>query len=321
MRTVTLEEHFFTAGSLKATAAFLPPNPHMQALQARLLDLGAGRIAAMDDAQIDVQVLSIAAIGFDQLDSDTATALAHDTNDELAAAVKANPTRFAGFATLGMHHPDSAAREFERAVSTLGFKGVNIDGTTDGLFLDDPRFTPIFEVATALDVPIYLHPAPPPAAVMAAYFSGLPGPAGDLLARAGWGWHVETGLHCLRLMLNGVFDRFPTVKMIIGHMGEDLPYSLVRADTVLATVSKHLDRTIADYFHQHFHVTTSGYFSNPPFLCALQVVGADRLMFSIDYPFSATTTGRTFLDNIAVSPADREKIAHANADKLLKLTT
>jgi predicted TIM-barrel fold metal-dependent hydrolase len=140
-----------------------------------------------------------------------------------------------------------------------------------------------------------------------------------MLSRAGWGWHVETGLHCLRMMLGGVFDRFPTLKIIIGHMGEDLPFSLIRADTVLASETKHLQRSIAGYFHEHFYVTTSGYFTNPPFLCALQVVGADRLMFSVDYPFSAMTKGRSFLDGISVSPDDLAKIAHGNADRLLRL--
>ncbi len=318
MRIVTLEEHFITADSLKATG-FQADNPHMKAIQARLLDLGAGRLAAMDEAAIDVQVLSLAAIGFEKLDAATATAVATSVNDELFEAVKLNPTRFAGFATLGMHEPEKAAREFERCVQQLGFKGALIDGTTGGLFLDDPRFTPILEVAVTLDVPIYLHPAPPPEPVLKAYFSDLPGGSGDLLSRAGWGWHVETGMHCLRLMLKGVFDRFPTLKIIIGHLGEDLPYSLVRADTVLAHVTGHLQLSIADYFHDHFYVTTSGYFSAPPFLCALQVVGADRLMFSIDYPFSATTTGSTFLEGLAISPADREKISHGNADRLLRL--
>jgi predicted TIM-barrel fold metal-dependent hydrolase len=320
MRIVTLEEHFITADSLKATAGFLPQTPQMQTLQTQLLDLGAGRLAAMDEAHIDLQVISLAAIGFDRLDAATGTALAHDTNDELAAAIKQHPTRFDGFATLGMLEPEFAAKEFERAVTQLGFKGVNINGTSGGAFLDDLKFTPVFETAVALNVPIYLHPAPPPEPVMKAYFANLPDEASDMLSRAGWGWHVETGLHCLRMMLGGVFDRFPTLQIIIGHMGENLPYSLVRADTVLKHASKHLQRSIAEYFHQNFHVTTSGYFTNPPFLCALQVIGADRLMFSVDYPFSSTTVGSKFLENISVSPADREKIAHRNAETLLRLS-
>jgi predicted TIM-barrel fold metal-dependent hydrolase len=126
-------------------------------------------------------------------------------------------------------------------------------------------------------------------------------------------------MHCLRLIISGVFDRFPKLKIIIGHMGENLPFSVARADAVLGHSTKHLKRRLADYFHEHFYVTTSGYFTVPPFLCALQVVGADRLLFSVDYPFSPNTVGRNFLSALPVSPEDREKISHGNADKLLKL--
>ena len=291
----------------------------MQALEGKLLDVGDGRIADMDEAGIDLQVLSPAATDLDKLAPITATALARDTNDLLVAVVRAHPTRFAGFATVALLEPEQSAVELERCIRKLGFKGVMVNGTVDGKFLDDQRFTPFFEAAQALDVPIYLHPAPPPQAVADAYYSGLPGPAGFLLSTAGWGWHAETGMHCLRLIISGVFDRFPKLKIIVGHMGENLPFSLVRADTVLGHSTKHLKRRLADYFHEHFYVTTSGYFTTAPFLCALEVVGADRLLFSVDYPFSPNTVGRTFLNELPVNLEDREKISHGNAEKLLKL--
>ena len=320
MRTITLEEHFVTKDFLQAVQALVPDSPYMQALRPKLLDLGEGRIAAMDEAGIDLQVLSLAAIGMDKVDIATSVPLVGSVNDEAAAAVRANPTRFAALATLPMHDPDAAARELQRSVDELGMKGAIIDGTTGGVFLDDPRFTPVLEAAVSLGVPIYLHPAPPPEPVQEAYYRGLPSPLLDQsISMAGWGWHVETGLHVLRLIVAGVFDRYPTLQVIIGHMGEDLPYSLVRAETVLTPVAKHLERRISDYFHSNIHVTTSGYFSNPPFLCALQVVGADRLLFSVDYPFSANTLGRKFLDGISVSPEDFAKISHGNAERLLKL--
>jgi predicted TIM-barrel fold metal-dependent hydrolase len=318
MPVITLEEHFSTLEFLNATAAFLPDTPYLRKLQAQLLDLGESRIAAMDEAGIDLQVLSLAAMGFDKLDPSTASALIHDANDHLAVAIRTYPSRYAGFASLSLHDPETAAKEFERAVRSLGFKGAMVNGTAGGGFLDAPRFAPLFEAAQSFDVPIYLHPAPPPAPVMETYFSGLPGASGDLLSRAGWGWHVETGLHCLRLILAGVFDRFPRLKIIIGHMGEGLPYSLARSATVLQEEAKHLQRSIPEYFHQHFHITTSGYFTTPPFLCALQVVGADRLMFSVDYPFSSNLQGEEFLRRLPVSPADREKITHGNAKRLLR---
>jgi predicted TIM-barrel fold metal-dependent hydrolase len=322
MRTITLEEHITTPEFLKALAKVGSPDmagAAMQAVRERLLDMGDRRLADMDAAGIDVQVLSLAGGGMDLLDAATATTVARDVNDRLADAVRAHPDRFAAFATLALQDPERAALEFERCITRLHFKGALVNGTTNGAFLDDPRFAPIFETAERLAVPIYLHPAPPPRAVQDAYFSGLPEPFGMLLSIAGWGWHTETGLHCLRLIVAGVFDRFPGLQVIIGHMGEDLPYSLARANAVLSQASGRLKRSVAEAFHANFHVTTSGYFTTPPFLCALMVVGADRLMFSVDYPFSSTATGRAFLDALPISPGDREKIAHANAARLLKL--
>ena len=291
----------------------------LQAVNAKLLDLGQGRIADMDAAGIDMQVLSVSANTVDKLDSGTAHALARDANDRMAAAVREHPGRFAAFATLALQEPDKAAAELERCIRHLGFKGVMLNGTANGQFLDHPRFTPIFEVTRTLDVPIYLHPAPPPQPVMDAYYSGLPTPFGFLLSTAGWGWHVETGLHSLRLIVGGVFDRFPELKIILGHMGENLPFSLARAEMALGRGATNLKRSISEYFCENFYLTTSGYFTMPPFLCMQQVVGIDRIMFSVDYPFSPNTLGRKFLDNLAVSPGDLEKIAHRNAEKLLRL--
>lgn len=326
MRTITLEEHISTAAVLEATAKVRHCDPvadFENSVQGKLLDIGAGRIADMDASGIDMQVLSLAdgprSGGLDKVDAVTGTALARDTNDKLADAVQAHPDRFAAFATLALQEPERAAAEFERCVRKLKFVGALVNGSTSGLFLDHPRFTPLFEVAQALDVPIYLHPAPPPEAVRAAYFSGLPGDLGFLLSIAGWGWHAEAGMHSLRLILSGMFDRFPRLKIIIGHMGEALPYSIARADAVLMRGSKHLKRRVAEYFQEHFYLTTSGFFTVSPFLCALQVVGADRILFSVDYPFSPNAVGRAFLNALPVSTEDMAKISHGNAERLLKL--
>src|SRR5580704_13846591 len=322
MRTIALEEHFTTAECLAAVerAGYRSTAAGTGAVQAKLLDLGAGRLAAMDAAGIDIQVLSMVGFGMDRLDVATAAAVARDANDRVTDAVRAHPDRFAAFAALPMVDPNAAARELERAVAKLQCRGALINGTTNGLFLDHPSFTPILEAAQALDVPIYVHPAPPPPAVLDAYFSGLPEPYGMLLSIAGWGWHTETGLHALRMIVAGVFDRYPRLQIIIGHMGEDLPFSLARADGVLSRVPGRLSRTVAEFFHDHFHVTTSGYFTVPPFLCALSVVGADRLVFSVDYPYAENSVARAFLDAIPVAPADREKVAHTNAERLLRLS-
>jgi predicted TIM-barrel fold metal-dependent hydrolase len=320
MPIITLEEHFITPDLQRAIAKVMPPSPSMAPLQAKLIDLGPGRLAAMDAGSVDMQVLSVAALGLDLLDSDTATDLMHDANDELAAAVTANPTRYAGFANVNLLDPTGAAKEFARCMQTLKFKGALVNGHTGGAFLDDPRFLPIWEAAEALSAPIYLHPAPPPKAVYETYYTGLPGELGHMLSIAGWGWHVELGLHCLRLILSGLFDRFPDQQVIIGHMGEDLPFSLARADSVLGRGAKHLKRSIPEYFHQNFHVTTSGYFTLPPFQCALDVVGIDRLLYSVDYPLSDNTTGKDFLDSLSISPEDRAKLTHQNAMNLLDLS-
>jgi predicted TIM-barrel fold metal-dependent hydrolase len=319
MKTITLEEHFATASFLKACGTYGSAAPELKKLQTNLLDLGDARLAAMDEAGVDLQVLSLAAMGFDALDVTTATPLARDINDELASAVRAHPDRFAGFATLALKDPASAAKELERCIRTLGFKGVLINGTTGGEFLDQPQFLPVLEAAQALGVPVYLHPAPPPKAARDAYFSGLPGEIGQLLSLAGWGWHAETALHSLRLIVSGLFTRLPNLQVIIGHMGEGIPYALARSNSIMSTVTKQLPQTLAEYFHQNFHVTTSGYFTVPPFQCALEVVGIDRLMYSVDYPFSSNTQGQKFLESLTLSPADMAKLTHTNAQDLLKL--
>ena len=323
MRIITLEEHITTPAIVNSSSneqgGGLMSNPYIQSLHAKLLDVGEGRLADMDASGISMQVLSISASVIDKMEPSAAQALARDANDILAAAVKAHPDRFAAFATLALQEPEKAAAELERCVRQLGFKGVMVNGTINGQFLDDPKFTPFFEAAEALGVPIYLHPAPPPQPVMDAYFSGLPGQLGFALATGGWGWHVETGLHSLRLIIGGIFDRFPSLKIIIGHMGENLPFSIARAQAVFERTALNLQRPFSEYFHDHFYLTTSGYFTIPPFLCMLQVVGVDRILFSVDYPFSPIAVGCKFLDNLPISSEDLEKIAHSNAEKLLKL--
>jgi predicted TIM-barrel fold metal-dependent hydrolase len=321
MKTITLEEHFVTESFLRMTGAYEQAVlPQMAALQPKLLDLGAGRIAAMDQAGIDVQVMSLASMGFDALDAATATTLARDVNDELAAAVAAYPERLRGFAALGLKDPEAAAEELERCVDKLGFCGALVDGTVAGSFLDEAKFLPVFETAVRLGVPVYLHPAPPPDTVQKAYFSDLPGEMGRLLSIAGWGWHAETGLHTLRLIVSGLFDKLPKLQLIIGHMGEGLPYALARSSGVLSGPAR-LQRPVAEYFQTNIHLTTSGYFTLPPLQCALDVVGIERMMFSVDYPFSPNTRGRDFLELIAqaISAEDLEKLAWGNAERLLKI--
>ena len=322
MRTIAIEEHFLTASyqaAMENISGGKNPRPYINAVSQKLLDLGAGRLADMDAAGIDMQVLSLPGIGLDKLDPATGTALAHDCNDALAVAVRMHPERFAGFALLAMQDPEAAAAELERCVNRLGFRGVMISGTINGQFLDNPIFQPVLAQAEKLGVPIYLHPAPPPAEIYQVYFSQLPPRVGEALSTAGWGWHVENGLHSLRLVAAGVFDRFPKLQIIIGHMGENIPFSLIRSQERLSQTTGYLQRGIGEYFQTNFHITTSGYFTLPPLLCALMVFGADRILFAVDYPYSPSVSGRNLLNTAPLSRVDLEKIAHRNAEQLLKL--
>jgi predicted TIM-barrel fold metal-dependent hydrolase len=320
MKTITLEEHFVTRDFQKATVGDGANTPaYMQHLQALLLDLGEGRIRAMDEGGVDLQVLSLAAMGAENLSTANQTSVLRGVHDELASALQARPDRFKAFCTPPLKEPANAVRELERTSEIPGFVGMLIDGTTDGKFLDAPEFFPLLEAAEFLDAPVYIHPAPPPEPVRAAYYSGLPGDTGHLLSIAGWGWHSETAIHILRLILAGVLDRLPKLQVIIGHMGEGIPYALARTNGVLTPASKHLKRSIAETFQQQVHVTTSGYFTRPPFECAREVLGLDRLMYSVDYPFSANSKGRDFLPTLNLNEADLAKLTHINAEKLLKL--
>jgi predicted TIM-barrel fold metal-dependent hydrolase len=257
--------------------------------------------------------------GSDKSDSATSRERARSSNDKLADAVHRHPRRYAGFAALALEDPEGAAGELERCVTKLGLVGAMIDGTIDGQFLDNERFEPLLAAAEGLDVPLYLHPAPPPRPVYEAYYSGLPEAVAHSLSISGWGWHAESGLHSLRLVVAGVFDRFPKLQIIIGHMGEFIPYCLARSDLILSRAATHLQRRVSDYFRANFHITTSGYFTVPPLLCALMVFGVESILFAVDYPYSPNASGRTLLNSAPVSPGDLEKIAHGNAERLLKL--
>jgi predicted TIM-barrel fold metal-dependent hydrolase len=331
LRTITLEEHYATSAfiegpgrELKAQAEAARDHPLVAAgyakLDEQLCDLGEGRIAAMDSAGIDVQVLSLTSPGVEQLAASEAPAFAREANDLLAEAVRRHPDRFAGFAALPTATPEAAADELERTVREHGFKGVLINGHIQGRHLDDRFFWPILERAEALGVPIYLHPTPPPRSMVEASYTGnySSGVAG-LLSTAAWGWHIETATHVLRLILSGAFDRYPKLQLVVGHMGEGLAFMMPRIDLALPTEMTKLDRSVGSYLRENLHYTFSGFNWTQAFLDLVLQVGAERIMFSADYPFRSMAEARTFLDRLPVSPADRERIAHRNAERLLRL--
>jgi uncharacterized protein len=330
MRIVALEEHFTLPDLLKKvdTGAIvrrglpLPGSPQLAFRpHEQLADTGAARLADMDASGITLQVLSLSAPGADVLDARQAPALAREFNDRLAEIVREHPDRYAGFAHLPMAAPAEAADELERTVRESGFKGAVVNGMTEGLFLDDPSFAPLLSRAEALDVPIYIHPNYPPEAVRKAYYDNLPSGTGVSLALAGWGWHAEVAVHVLRMVLAGTLDRHPKLKIIIGHMGEGLPAMMDRCDAVFNRQTKtYLGRSVSRTILDQVWITTSGFFSMTPFTAAMMKFGPDRILFSVDYPFSKNADGRNFLDALPVSESDREKIAHGNADKLLNLS-
>ncbi len=321
MRTIALEEHFWTPDLAAAPGTGILARPDGRRLDEALRDLGKARLADMDAAGIDMQVISHVQPAAQGLPGAAGVTAARRANDYLAAAVAAHPGRLAGFATLPTSSPSAAAGELERAVSDLGFAGGLVHSTlgTDGAFLDDPRFEPLLSRFERLDVPLYLHPAQPPAAVREVLFGGLAPAVGAALAANAWGWHAEAGLHALRMVLSGVFDRHPGLRLIIGHGGEMIPFMLARVDQVLPASVTGLAGAPSEYFLRHVWVTTSGMFSLPPVLCAISVLGVDRVLFSVDYPFGAHAAGRAMLDALPLSPADKAKVAGLNAERVLGL--
>lgn len=311
-RIIALEEHNLPRDIAEAAGTSFAPI-YNDALD----DLGDGRLAVMDRAGIDLQVLSVVAPGLQALPPARSLELSRDANDRMASACAAHPDRFRAFATLPMSDPPAAADELRRCVGELGFLGAMVHGQTEGRWLDDPANEPVLTTLEQLRVPVYLHPAPPPPEVYRAYYSGL-GDAGQALATAAWGWHAECGMHVLRLVVSGTFDRHPGLRVVVGHMGEDLPFSLARADERLGPVTRS-ERGVAETVLSHVWITTAGYTTVPPLLCALQVFGAERILFSVDHPFSDSLVATTFLRSAPISPADLERVAWSNATGVLGL--
>jgi predicted TIM-barrel fold metal-dependent hydrolase len=282
-----------------------------------LSDFTSVRIEEMDEAGIDIQVLSHAPPGLQRVSAQIAPSLARNVNDRLHRIVQSNPTRFAAFASLPTAVPEAAADELERTVTELGFKGAMIHGLTDGLFLDDRRFWPIFARAEALDVPVYVHPADPHPDVTRAYFGDY-AKTHPMFLRAAWGFTFETGTQAMRLVLCGLFDAHPRLKIILGHMGETIPFLLARIDEALARDTPM--KTFRQYFTRHFYVTTSGFFSNPALLCCVQEIGIDRILFSVDWPFASNSAATAWFERISLSQEEKRKILYGNAQRLLKLS-
>lgn len=287
----------------------------------RLREVGDERLARMDAAGVDLQVLSITTPGTQSLSPAEAVPLARDANDFLADAVRRRPDRFAAFATLPTPDPQGAADELERCVTQLHLVGAMLFPRTGETYLDHDKFRPVFEAAAQLRVPLYIHPALPPQPVRDSYFSGFDDFTNMVLSAGGWGWHADAGLATLRLILTGTFDRHPHLQIILGHWGEMLVPFADRAD-LLSAASTDLERRVLDYITANLNVTAGGIFSHRMLRQALDVLGPDRVMYGADDPYgsagyTATVGAREFVENAPISAPDKAKFAHLNAERLL----
>jgi predicted TIM-barrel fold metal-dependent hydrolase len=345
MKIISLEEHY----SLPAIAALVKPDdPYVSMKEAvaksgfvkngpqgewppGIFDLGASRIADMDEAGIDVQILSHTYPAVETVEPSLAVDLAAQANDAVAGAIDNYPDRLRGFATLPMLDPEAAARELERAVRQLGFVGALINGHVNGRFLDDKFFWPVFECAEALGVPIYLHPTFPPQAVIDAYYGGFAPGVNWEFATAGGGWHIDAGIHCMRLILGGVFDQFPKLQIITGHQFQTLSWWAWRADHAFSLKQSGLKRTIKEYLRENFYggilpgefigqtagEMDSGWSNaNNAYQAMVNVIGIDRIVFTTDYPYGNMNAARQFFDQMPISQPDKEKISHLNVERL-----
>ncbi|WP_207868874.1 amidohydrolase family protein [Brevundimonas goettingensis] len=294
------------------------PGSNQDRFRRQLLDVETERLQEMDAAGVDVQLLSVTIPGVQMFAPDRADALAIATNDHLAAAIAKHPTRFAGLACFAPQSLRGAAREMERAVTELKLNGFIVNSHTDDLYLDDPRFSPILEAAEALDRPIYLHPRAPS--------NGMAGPFREYgLGGSIWGFGMEAGTHAVRLILSGTFDRFPKLRIVLGHMGEALPFWMWRLDHMYRRRARDgrltpTSLTPSEYFRRNFAVTTSGFEDEAALNLVIDRAGIDNVMWAIDYPFESSVDAAAFIDQAALTPAQRASICHANAERLFRIT-
>jgi 5-carboxyvanillate decarboxylase len=298
-------------------AATNPANRDAQSrvLLPKLLDIGAGRIAEMDARGVDVHLLSLAMPGVQMFETDKAVAFAKLSNDRLKEAIDRHPKRFAGLAAFAPQDPKAAAKEMERAINTLKLNGFLVNSHTMNRYLDEPQFYPILEAAEALGAPLYIHPRSPS--------DGMAAPFNDYRVEGAiWGYGAETGVHALRLMLSGALDRFPRLKIVLGHMGEALPFWMWRLDfmgTPGGRAGRFNKLKPSEYFKRNFAITTSGVEDPLALRFCIEKLGVESVMWAIDYPFQPTAPAVAFLENATLSDAERKLVAHGNAERIFKI--
>jgi predicted TIM-barrel fold metal-dependent hydrolase len=315
MPVVALEEHYWDKELSEKSVGFESARSEWQ--MKRLFDFDELRLGEMDSNGIDVQVISHGAPSIQRMKGQEAVDLARRCNDRLAEQIARHPKRFYGFGMLPTDVPDAAADELERCMRDLNFRGAMLHGQSNGRFLDNQFFWPVFERASALGAPIYLHPATADPRVSEAYYADYV-KAFPMVVRPAWGYTVETATLAIRLVLSGVFEKHAGLQVILGHMGETLPYQLWRIDQALARPGQD-SMSFRKIFCDHFHITTSGHFSTPALHCAMMELGLDRIMFSIDWPFVPNEPGMEWVKTLQMNEADMGKFLGGNAKRLLQL--
>ena len=319
---IVFEEHMALQETLEDARIFAGGSGKWDEFARQILDIGDERLAGMNENGIEFAILSLNAPGIQAIqDPNQAIALAERANDHLAEAVAKHPDRFAGFAALPMQDPDAASEELVRSVRDLGFKGALVNGFTQkdvpdsAIYYDIPEYRSFWATVSQLDVPFYLHPRMQIPARAQSY-EGHP-----WLMSSPWGFAVETSVHALRMCGSGMFDDFPNLRIIVGHLGEHIPYDLWRIDARMRFSPRGYTgkRYLGEYFRDHFYVTTSGNFCDPAFRCAREVMGDDRMLFSADYPFEKMEDAANWFDNTPLSDAERSEIGRTNATKLFNL--
>jgi len=314
LELIAVEEHFMEPSLAQYLGkAASPP----AAMHAKLYDFFEVRLAEMDAAGIDKQILSHQSPGSQRLSDDVAVEACRAVNDALALVIAERPDRFDGFAMIPTNLPEAAADEMTRAVEEKGLKGAMIHGLNHGEFLDLPRYRPIFARAEALGVPVYIHPAEPDSTVTERYYAPYD-ETHSMMTKAAWGFGVETGTQAVRMVISGMFQDHPDLKILVGHLGEALPFWLWRLDDSFRK-PRNPPSDFAEVFRQNFWITTSGFFSDTALACSVETMGVDRILFAVDYPYASSQIGADWMRNVPLSDTDRAKIASGNARTLLGL--
>jgi predicted TIM-barrel fold metal-dependent hydrolase len=331
MRIITVEEHFQHPEAMERVAELSgpPPGKPDAGFPAFLQDfaperdlaehLSGKRLAHMDRVGIDVQVVSHGANSPSSLDHPEAVELCRKVNDSLAEQISQHPTRFRGFATIPLHDPAAAADEMRRCVKELGFVGTLVMGTCGGQFLEEERFDPVLTAAEEVDLPIYVHPGVPPNPVTTAYYAGnWPTGVQFLFSAPAFGWHAEAGIHVLRLILSGALDRHPGLKLLSGHWGELVAGWLDRLDETIGWAN-FLDRPVSDYYREHVWITPSGMYSQNQLKFFLAEMGAERIIYSEDFPYVVRDNVSAFLEEAGLTEDEHSAIAYRNAEKMMRI--